>query len=127
MLPHTKKQRQPVNPLQYLLGAGAPQQTEEPKVSEEEQEKHRSLREETLARLRAGQLENEIVEIEVEESVNAMMFGGAGMEFNMGDMLGDIGRKLIARPRDASDVDVIDETRHPLNNLCDTIRFSASS
>ena len=69
LLPQAKKQRPPVNPLQYLLGAGASQPaSEEPKLSEEEQEKHRSLREQTLARLRAGQMENEIIEIEVEES-----------------------------------------------------------
>ena len=89
LLPQQKKQKPPVNPLQFLLGNGS-SEPEEPKPTEEEQQARKSLKEQTLDRLRAGQLENEIVEIEVEESVNAMMFGGAGMELNMSDMLGDI-------------------------------------
>ena len=43
-----------------------------------------------MERLRAGLLEKEIVELEVEESVNAMMFGASGMEVDMGGMLGDL-------------------------------------
>lgn len=89
LLPHAKKQRPQVNPLQYLLGAGVQQQTEEPKLSEEEQEKHRNLREETLARLRAGQLEHEIIEIEVEESASGPILA-MGMDMELGNVLGDI-------------------------------------
>lgn len=100
LLPQAKKQRPQVNPLQYLLGAGAPQQNEEPKLSEEEQEKHRNLREQTLARLRAGLLENEIVEIEVEESASGPILA-MGVDMDLGSMLGDIlpkKRKLKRMP-----------------------------
>ena len=90
LLPQAKKQRPQVNPLQYLLGAGMPQQTaEEPKMSDEEKEKHRNLREETLARLRAGQLENEIIEIEVEESASGPILA-MGVDMDLGSVLGDI-------------------------------------
>ena len=100
LLPQAKKQRPPVNPLQYLLGAGAQQQPEEPKLSEEEQEKHRNLREETLGRLRAGLLENEIIEIEVEESASGPILA-MGMDMDLGNVLGDIlpkKRKLKKMP-----------------------------
>ena len=89
LLPQQKKQNRPVNPLQFLLGSGQTE-PEEPKPTEEEQQARKTLREQTLERLRAGLLEKEIVEIEVEESVNAMMFGASGMEFDMGGMLGDL-------------------------------------
>ena len=89
LLPNAKKQRPQVNPLQYLLGAGTAPQADEPKLSEEEQEKHRSLREQTLARLRAGVLENEIVEIEVEESASGPILA-MGVDMDLGSVLGDI-------------------------------------
>ncbi len=89
LLPNAKKQRQPVNPLQYLLGAGPSQPAEEPKLTEEEQEKHRTLREQTLARLRAGQLENEIIEIEVEESASGPILA-MGVDMDLGSVLGDM-------------------------------------
>lgn len=100
LLPHAKRQRQPVNPLQYLLGGAAPQQPEEPKISDEEMEKHRNLREETLARLRAGQLENEIIEIEVEESASGPILA-MGVDMDLGSVLGDMlpkKRKLKKMP-----------------------------
>ncbi|MBR0081458.1 MAG: ATP-dependent protease ATPase subunit HslU [Clostridia bacterium] len=89
LLPNAKKQRPQVNPLQYLLGAGTAPQNDEPKLSEEEQEKHRSLREQTLARLRSGVLENEIVEIEVEESASGPILA-MGVDMDLGSVLGDI-------------------------------------
>jgi len=89
LLPQQKRQQRTVNPLQFLLGSGQPE-PEEPKPTEEEQQARKTLKEQTLERLRAGLLEKEIVEIEVEESVNAMMFGMSGMEVDMGGMLGDL-------------------------------------
>ena len=68
LLPNAKKHRPPVNPLQYLLGSGTVQESEEPKQTEEEKEKTRSLREQTLGRLRAGLLENEIIELSKPDS-----------------------------------------------------------
>ena len=101
LLPHAKKQKaQPVNPLQYLLGAGGAQQPEEPKLTEEEQEKHRTLREKTQNDLRAGRLENEIIEIEVEESSGAPILA-MGIDMDLGSVLGDMlpkKRKLKKMP-----------------------------
>ncbi len=89
LLPNAKKHRPPVNPLQYLLGSGTVQESEEPKQTEEEKEKTRSLREQTLGRLRAGVLENEIIEIEVEES-SASPILAMGVDMDLGSVLGDM-------------------------------------
>ena len=89
LLPNAKKHRPPVNPLQYLLGSGNVQESEEPKQTEEEKEKTRSLREQTLGRLRAGLLENEIIEIEVEES-SASPILAMGVDMDLGSVLGDM-------------------------------------
>ena len=89
LLPNAKKQRPPVNPLQYLLGSGNVQENDEPKLSEEEKEKTRSLREQTLGRLRAGLLENEIIEIEVEESATSPILA-MGVDMDLGSVLGDM-------------------------------------
>ena len=89
LLPNAKKHRPPVNPLQYLLGSGTVQESEEPKQTEEEKEKTRSLREQTLGRLRAGLLENEIIEIEVEES-SASPILAMGVDMDLGSVLGDM-------------------------------------
>ena len=78
LMPNQKKQQRQVNPLQFLLGSGQ-QQPEEPKPTEEEQAARKTLREQTLDRLRRGLLEKETVELEVEESATALMFGAGGM------------------------------------------------
>ncbi len=99
LLPGAKKrvQRQQQNPLQMLLNAGQPQQTE-PELSEEEKARHYSERERVLAELRAGKLENELVEIEVEEQAgkNDAMFA-AGIDLNLGEMFGDFLPKKTKR------------------------------
>jgi ATP-dependent HslUV protease ATP-binding subunit HslU len=77
------------NPLQLLLGG-----TSEPtqaQVSEEERAKRLSAREETLNALRAGALEDEVVEIEVEQQAtngNAMM--AMGIDVNLNEMFGGL-------------------------------------
>ncbi|MDD3921111.1 MAG: ATP-dependent protease ATPase subunit HslU [Eubacteriales bacterium] len=90
LVPLRKSETQPsVNPLQFLLGAG--QQSEEPQMSESEKQAHFTRRQETEARLRAGQLEEEIVQVEVTESnpgSDAMI--AMGIDINMNDMLGGI-------------------------------------
>ena len=64
IVPIKKKDRQPVtNPLQLLLGAGGEQK--EPEMSEEEKQRHMGERARVLEQLRAGQLENVMVEVEV--------------------------------------------------------------
>ena len=73
-----------------LLGAGQPQ-SGEPEPSEEEKAKRRGERERVLDDLRAGKLENEMVEVEVEEqngAGDAMV--AAGIDLNLGEMFGDL-------------------------------------
>ena len=99
LLPGAKKreQKQQQNPLQILLGAGQPQ-TSEPELSEEEKARHYSERERVLAELRAGKLEKEMVEVEVEEQggKNDAMFA-AGIDLNIGEMFGDFLPKKTKR------------------------------
>ena len=99
LLPGAKKreQKQQQNPLQILLGAGQ-QQTSEPELSEEEKARHYSERERVLAELRAGKLEKEMVEVEVEEQggKNDAMFA-AGIDLNIGEMFGDFLPKKTKR------------------------------
>ena len=91
LLPGAKRrEHKQQNALQILLGAGQPQASE-PEPSEEEKAKRYSERERVLAELRAGRLENEMVEIEVEEQggKNDAMFA-AGIDLNIGEMFGDL-------------------------------------
>jgi len=91
LLPGAKRrEHKQQNALQMLLGAGQPQASE-PEPTEEEKAKRYSERERVLAELRAGRLENEMVEIEVEEQggKNDAMFA-AGIDLNIGEMFGDL-------------------------------------
>mgnify|MGYP000880636677 FL=1 len=91
LLPGAKRrEHKQQNALQMLLGAGQPQASE-PEPTEEEKAKRYSERERVLAELRAGRLENELVEIEVEEQggKNDAMFA-AGIDLNIGEMFGDL-------------------------------------
>jgi ATP-dependent HslUV protease ATP-binding subunit HslU len=92
LMPGAKKRerKQSQNPLQMLLNAGQPQPSE-PEPSAEEKAKRYSERERVTAELRAGKLESEIVEIEVEEQsgTNDAMFA-AGIDLNIGEMFGDL-------------------------------------
>ena len=98
LLPGAKKRehKQP-NALQMLLGAGQPQSSE-PEPSEEEKAKSYTERERVLAELRAGKLEHELVEVEVEEQngPNDAMFA-AGIDLNIGEMFGDLIPKKTKR------------------------------
>lgn len=130
LLPRQKKQQRNVNPLQFLLGSGQTETPEEPKPTEEEQQARRTLKEQTIDRLRKGLLEKETVEIEVEESVNAMMFGVSGMELDMGGMLGDLlpkkkkakkmpvehARKILMQQESEKRIDPDDVNREALFN-----------
>ena len=90
LVPIKRKNRQPsTNPLQLLLGSGTPPQ--EPEMSDEERQKHTNERERVLGQLRAGQLEDVLVEVEVEErnaGGDAMI--AAGIDINLGDMFGEL-------------------------------------
>lgn len=98
LVPMRQSERQPaVNPLQLLFG-GVPEQKQEPVMTEEERRAFHSERERVTQQLRAGQLEHVLVEIEVEESpaANDTMFA-AGIDLNIGDMLGGILPKKMKR------------------------------
>jgi len=72
------------NPIDILLG----NKPKEPEVSPEERTKLMVRRDDVRSRLRAGEMEHEFVEIEVEESAPKGEIPGTDM--NMGDMLGSI-------------------------------------
>ena len=98
LLPGAKKrEHKQQNPLQMLLGAGQPQQSD-PEPTEEEKARRYTERERVLAELRAGKLEQELVEIEVEEQggKNDAMFA-AGIDLNIGEMFGDFLPKKTKR------------------------------
>jgi ATP-dependent HslUV protease ATP-binding subunit HslU len=98
LVPGAKKREQrQQNPLQMLLGASQAQQSE-PEPSEEEKKRRYTERERVLAELRAGRLEKELVEIEVEEQggKNDAMFA-AGIDLNIGEMFGDLLPKKTKR------------------------------
>lgn len=98
LLPGAKKrEHKQQNALQMLLGAGQPQPNE-PEPSEEEKAKRFTERERVLAELRAGKLEHELVEVEVEEQngPNDAMFA-AGIDLNIGEMFGDLIPKKTKR------------------------------
>ncbi len=81
-----KKAAHPVNPLQLLLGGGAEGETAE--LTEEEKQRHLTKREEVASRLRAGMLEDEMLEIEVEQSAagsDAML--AMGIDINLNEMM----------------------------------------
>ncbi len=83
-----KTEAPPVNPLQFLLGTG---QAQEPQLSEEEKRTRYSKRETVISKLRAGLLEEELVEIEIEEKLpgsDAML--AIGIDINLNEMLGNI-------------------------------------
>ena len=92
-----KREHKQQNPLQMLLGASQTPQSE-PEPSEDEKNRHYTERERVLAELRAGRLEKELVEIEVEEQggKNDAMFA-AGIDLNIGEMFGDLLPKKTKR------------------------------
>lgn len=88
LVPSPIKQKSQRNPLEMLFGGGSPNEEPEP-VDPSLQDKRRDLK----ARLAGGDLENELVEIEVEDTSPTMMdmFSGPGqdqMGQNMQEMLG---------------------------------------
>ncbi|MDP3448480.1 MAG: ATP-dependent protease ATPase subunit HslU [Eubacteriales bacterium] len=98
LVPGAKKREQrQQNPLQMLLGASQAQQSE-PEPSAEEKKRRYTEHERVLAELRAGRLEKELVEIEVEEQggKNDAMFA-AGIDLNIGEMFGDLLPKKTKR------------------------------
>jgi ATP-dependent HslUV protease ATP-binding subunit HslU len=81
------------NPLEMIFGGGAKQTKPKDQLSEKRDQAFYLERESLREKLRQGELEQEYVEIEVEDTVSPMLevFTGTGMEeigINMQDMLG---------------------------------------
>jgi ATP-dependent HslUV protease ATP-binding subunit HslU len=75
------------HPFQMLLGQGQSTPAESP----EERQRRLTKREETLAMLRAGRLDDMVIEIEVEDNAAfGIEIAGIGGDINLGDMFGGI-------------------------------------
>ena len=85
LLSHAQKPRKPVNPIDILLGNNKPK---EPELSESEKTALAIRQDDVRTRLRRGELEREIVEVEVEEVKPQTEI--PGMDMNMNDVLGNI-------------------------------------
>ncbi len=83
LLTHTQK-RKPANPIDILLG----NKPKEPTLSPEDQSALAVRQDDVRTRLRRGELEHEIVEVEVEEHQPQPEI--PGMDINVNDMLGSI-------------------------------------
>jgi ATP-dependent HslUV protease ATP-binding subunit HslU len=91
LVPGGQKPKGPRNPLEMLFGQQGGAQQEEPEPDAALAERRRAVRE----RLAAGELENELVEIEVEDAGPNMfdMLSGQGMEsfgMNMQELFGHL-------------------------------------
>ncbi len=87
LVPIHKKGQTQVNPFQALLGQGQSQ----PQETQEERQQRMTKREETLALLRGGRLEDTLVEVEVEESSSiGIEIGGMGSDIDLGSMFSGI-------------------------------------
>ena len=83
LLTKTQKKK-PANPIDILLG----NKPKEPELSSEEKNALMIRQDDVRTRLRRGELENEIVEVEVEETAPQNEI--PGMDMNMSDVLGSI-------------------------------------
>ena len=83
LLTHAPKKK-PTNPIDILLGNRA----KEPELSPEDRDKLAVRQDDVRTRLRRGEMENEMVEVEVEEVTPRADIPGTDM--NMNDVLGGI-------------------------------------
>ena len=83
LMTRTQKKK-PANPIEILLG----NKPKEPELSESEKTALAVRQDDVRTRLRRGELEHEIVEVEVEESTPQAEI--PGMDMNMNDVLGSI-------------------------------------
>ncbi len=127
IVPTKKRDRQPTNPLQLLLGGGEAQP--EPEPSAEEKQRRMTEREKVTADLRAGRLENVLVEVEVEErQTGDNTLVAAGVDINLGEMFGGIipkktkrrklpvseARRVIIQQESEKRIDMDDVTREAI-------------
>lgn len=87
-----KRQQKPFNPLQLLLGSGGTQNAEsEKELSEEEKTEHLNRRQQIAQQLSSGQLENELVEVEVEQqNTGSDTMLAMGIDINLNEMMGGL-------------------------------------
>ena len=84
LLTNTSAKRRPVNPIDILLG----NKPKQPDISPEEKNALAVRQGDVRERLRRGELEHELVEVEVEERTPQPEI--PGMDINVNDMLGNI-------------------------------------
>jgi len=92
LIPSNKKGRNSKNPLEMLFGGQSQQSTSN---DEDEEEQLKQKRRSTRFNLLNGQLEDQVIELEVEDNVPSMLeiFSGSNMEqmgINVQDMLGNL-------------------------------------
>jgi len=88
LAPMSKKEQTQQNPFQALLGQGA---APPPQETAEEKQRRMTKHEETLSLLRAGRLEDMLLEIEVEDSSSiGIEIAGMGSDINLGSMFSGI-------------------------------------
>ncbi|MFA5676454.1 MAG: ATP-dependent protease ATPase subunit HslU [Christensenellales bacterium] len=86
----------PANPLQALLGQGQ----NVPQESDEEKQRRMTKKEETLALLRAGRLDDTAIEVEVEDNASfGIEIAGIGSDINIGEMFSGILPKKTKKRR----------------------------
>ncbi len=96
LAPLGRKPAPPSNPFQALLGQGPTP----PAETQEERQKRMTKREETLALLRAGRLEDTMIEVEVQDNSSiGIEIAGIGSDINIQDMLGGILPKKTKKRR----------------------------
>lgn len=84
------------NPFQALLGQGQ----SAPAETAEERQRRMTKREETLALLRAGRLDDMMIEVEVEDNASlGIEIAGIGSDINLGDMFGGLLPKKTKKRR----------------------------
>ncbi len=81
LLVNPPKKNSNANPLQFLMSG-----QQEPQLTSEEKQRLSNRREDVLARLRNGDLEEKEIEIEVEDSLPQLEVGGNAI--SIGDMMG---------------------------------------
>jgi ATP-dependent HslUV protease ATP-binding subunit HslU len=88
LAPMRKKTQMQQNPFQALLGQGA---APPPPETEEEKQRRMTKHEETLSLLRAGRLEDTLIEVEVEDNSSiGIEIAGMGSDINLGSIFSGI-------------------------------------
>ncbi len=121
-----KKTAQSLNPIQLLLGGGA--QNEPVELTEEEKQHHLTRREEVAAKLHAGLLEDELVEVEIEQTQtgsDAML--AMGIDINLNEMMAGLmppkKKKRLVNVREARKI-LTQEESEKLIDMDEVIRVA---